>query len=222
MRYLGLALYAEGPTDYYFLRPLLQRLCEDLCMRLARMPVEVSEVLALNHPSSVSAAPREVRILAAATAARDAWTLLFVHADGANDPRRAREEQIDPALTAIRSQFPEDVTGIAVIPVRETEAWAIVDGDAVRQAFGTVLDNSRLGLPASTRAAEAVTDPKLALQGVLEAVDPSARRRQQRISAYLNLLGEQVSLSCLRELPAFSRLDSEVTDALRRLQILRG
>ena len=35
MHYLGLALYAEGPTDYYFLRPLLPRLCEDICLRMA-------------------------------------------------------------------------------------------------------------------------------------------------------------------------------------------
>ena len=33
MQYLSLALYAEGPTDYRFLSPLLQRLCEDICLR---------------------------------------------------------------------------------------------------------------------------------------------------------------------------------------------
>lgn len=35
MHYLGLALYAEGATDYYFLRPLLLRLCEDICTQEA-------------------------------------------------------------------------------------------------------------------------------------------------------------------------------------------
>ncbi len=41
MHYLGIALYAEGPTDYYFLRPLLQRLCEDICLRESPHSVEV-------------------------------------------------------------------------------------------------------------------------------------------------------------------------------------
>ena len=33
MQYLGLALYAEGKTDYRFLRPLLLRLCLSACGR---------------------------------------------------------------------------------------------------------------------------------------------------------------------------------------------
>ena len=49
MQYLSLALYAEGPTDYRFLSPLLQRLCEDICLRDALDLVEVSEVLALEE-----------------------------------------------------------------------------------------------------------------------------------------------------------------------------
>jgi hypothetical protein len=36
MRYLGLAIFAEGPTDYRFLPPVLRRATEDLCLRLAR------------------------------------------------------------------------------------------------------------------------------------------------------------------------------------------
>ena len=105
MQYLGLALYAEGPTDYYFLRPLLQRLCEDLCAREAIGPVDVSEVLSLDHPDEVDAAPREQRILAAAKLAQNSWTILFVHADGANDPKRIRKEQVEPSLELLRDSF---------------------------------------------------------------------------------------------------------------------
>ncbi len=43
MHYLGLALYAEGRTDYYFLCPLLQRLCEDICAQEANQLVEISD-----------------------------------------------------------------------------------------------------------------------------------------------------------------------------------
>ena len=40
MQYLGLALYAEGSTDYQFLCPLLLRLCESACAQ-ATQPVEI-------------------------------------------------------------------------------------------------------------------------------------------------------------------------------------
>lgn len=52
MHYLGLALYAEGPTDYYFLRPLLLRLCEEICLNEANQSVEFGEeVISLNEPA---------------------------------------------------------------------------------------------------------------------------------------------------------------------------
>jgi len=220
VQYLGLALYAEGPTDYYFLRPLLQRLCEDLCAREAIGPVDVSEVLSLDHPDEVDAAPREQRILAAAKLAQNSWTILFVHADGANDPKRIRKEQVEPSLELLRDSFKDDGVPVAVVPIRETEAWAIADGDAIRSAFGTDISNGELGLPAR-RAAEAVTDPKAVLQLAFNATQPSGRRRKQGTSPYLNTLGEVVSLSHLRELTAFATLECDLKAALRQLRILR-
>lgn len=220
MQYLGLALYAEGPTDYYFLRPMLQRLCEDLCASEASEPVDVSEVLSLNHPEELHEEPREQRILAAAKLAQDSWRILFVHADGANDPARARHEQVEPCLSLLGAFFKDDGVGVAVVPIRETEAWGIADGDAVRSAFGTELSDVQLGLPAR-RAVEAVADPKAVLLGAFHATNPSGRRRKQGPSPYLNTLGEAVSLHHLRELVAFDRLVSDLREALQKLQILR-
>lgn len=220
MRYLGLALYAEGPTDYYFLRPVLQRLCEDLCACEAVEPVEVSAVLALNHPAAAGGAPRAQRILAAAEQARESWNILFVHADGANDPRRARQEQVEPGLALLRSAFSGEHFGVAVIPVRETEAWAIADGDAIRSVFGTRLGDVELGL-APRRNVESVVDPKVTLQKAFEAVQPSGQRRRQGTAPYLNTLGENASLECLRSLPAFTELERDLRAALQTLRLLR-
>ncbi|WP_374262287.1 hypothetical protein [Zoogloea sp.] len=220
MQYLGLALYAEGPTDYYFLRPLLQRLCEDLCANEARGPVDVSEVLALNHPESSDAEPREQRILAAALLAQGAWKIVFVHADGANDPRGARQEQVEPSLELLRDAFKDEGVGVAVVPIRETEAWAIADGDAIRSVFGSDLSDRDLGL-LGRRGAETLADPKAILLGAFHATNPTGRRRKQGTSPYLNSLGEAISLSQLRELAAFSTLENDLKAALRTLRILR-
>jgi hypothetical protein len=221
MHYLGIALYAEGPTDYYFLRPLLQRLCEDICLKESLHRVEFSEVLPLDHPSKAKNASRERRILEAAQAARSAWRILFVHTDGANDPARARDQLVQPALTLLQQEMAQDGCGVALIPIRETEAWTIWDGDALRQVFGTTLSNQDLGLPVTATLVETTADPKATLNHAFQATQPSGRRKKQGVSPMLNALGEQVSLDRLREITGFFQFESELKQALRFLKILQ-
>ncbi|WAJ36517.1 DUF4276 family protein [Pseudomonas sp. GOM7] len=220
MRYLGLALFAEGPTDYYFLRPLLQRLCEDICAHDATYAVEVSEVLGLDNPVTEDRLPREERIAQSAKMARGAWNVLFIHADGASDPQKFRRQQVQPGLDLVRRTMDGEVAGVGVVPIRETEAWVIADGNALRCAFGTELSDQDLGLPA-LRGAEGVADPKAALKGAFTATNPPSRRLRQGVSPYLNTLGEQVSLEVLRNLPSFQALEEELRLALRELGYLR-
>jgi hypothetical protein len=160
MHYLGLALYAEGPTDYYFLCPLLRRLCEDICAQEANQSVEVTDVLPLDHPVTSGEASREIRIRDAARLAGGAWRIIFVHADGSGDPGRMREQLAQPALDLLRQEFQGKGLGVAVIPVRETEAWAIADGDALRRVFGTTIIDKDMGLPRTAKALESDADPK--------------------------------------------------------------
>lgn len=221
MHYLGIALYAEGPTDYYFLRPLLQRLCEDICLRESPHSVEFSEVLPLNHSGKVKNAPRDERILEAAQAARSAWRILFVHTDGANDPARAREQLVQPALALLQREMAEEGCGVALIPIRETETWAIWDGDALRQVFGTTLSDQDLGLAVNASMVESMANPKAALNQAFYATEPSARRKKQGVSPMLNALGEQVSLQRLRQIAGFALFEAELKQALRHLQILQ-
>ena len=54
MRFLGLALIAEGPTDHRFLHAVLRRVCEDVCQREANDTVEIGEVLPLRVPAGPS------------------------------------------------------------------------------------------------------------------------------------------------------------------------
>lgn len=220
MRYLGLALYAEGPTDYYFLRPLLQRICEDICARESPHQVEFSEVLELDHPAMLTGAPREQRIVSAARLAKGAWRILFVHTDGSSDPAGAREQLAQPALDLLQHELGEEGVGVAVIPIRETEAWAIHDGEALRQVLGATLSNAELGLPASAAAVEAVLDPKETLTAAFLATCPTGRRKKQGVSPMLNALGEQVSLQNLRQLSGFRALETELRQALHKLLIL--
>lgn len=222
MHYLGLALYAEGATDYYFLRPLLLRLCADICAQEVTDWVEFSEeVIALNHPQALKDTPREQRIVAASKQALGAWRIVFVHTDGAGDPARARQQLAQPAIDLLQRECSEAGVGVAVIPVRETEAWAIADGDAVREVFGTTLTDVQLGLPRTAAAVESILDPKVVLNAALDATNPSPRTRRRGASPMLNALGESVSLQRLRQLSGFQVLEAELRQALRHLNILR-
>jgi hypothetical protein len=106
------------------------------------------------------------------------------------------------------------------VPVRETEAWALVDGDALRAAFGTVLEDERLGIPSRCREVESISDPKHVLEQAFANVMGSGRRRKRKAAAFMDAIGERVQLTLLRQVPAFQRFEQELGAALTRLGYL--
>ncbi|WP_435008490.1 DUF4276 family protein [Tundrisphaera lichenicola] len=220
MRYLGLALYAEGPTDYWFLLPILRRLADDLCLREAIDQVQIGDVVPVDAPKKDRPPDRAARILAAVESVDGAFDILFVHTDGANDPKRARLEKVQPAIELLKRQSPRWADGtVAVVPVRETEAWALSDGDALRTALGSRLPDDQLGLPAKTAEVESLPDPKRSLdQAYLNAV---GRRRPPR-NGILAILAEQIRLEGLRNVPSFQNFEEDLRRALRDLRFIPG
>ena len=129
MHYLGLALYAEGSTDYHFLCPLLLRLCESVCAQ-AEQPVEIGGVLPLDDTHAMRAAPRSERIAQAAQDAAGAWNLLFVHADADGDAERALRERVAPGLGRVREAARPRAEGVAVVRRRKPRLgyWVLGTG----------------------------------------------------------------------------------------------
>lgn len=223
MRHLDLALFAEGPTDHRFLRPLLLRLTRDICLRECPEHVDVDEVRELHSPVPARAASRAERIFTAARDATEAWDILFIHADGAGNPGRARGEQIEPARARIADEIGGARESVAVVPVRETEAWTLCDPDALRAAFRTTLSNEALGLAARPGAVESVGDPKAALRAIgARVAGPRARSKQAaRSPHFLQQIGRVIKLERLRAVPAFQQLEADLREALVRLRVVR-
>lgn len=229
MRHLGLALYAEGTVDELFLPPLLRRLCDQMCTRWGSVPVEVSEVPPLSHPVALDDRPRAERIAAAAREALGAWQVLFVHADADGDARAAREERVEPAFGRLVDLLADTRAAVAVVPVRETEAWALMDTEALRDVFGLrawepdalreALED-RFAVTLTGRDIESLLEPKMVLNGVFDMTRPTPRVRREGLLRYLPLLGEGARLERLSELQAFSALERELGDALERLGII--
>ncbi|MBD2777421.1 DUF4276 family protein [Iningainema tapete] len=219
MRYLGLALFAEGPTDYRFLPPVLRRATEDLCLR-ARFTVEVGEVVRLYAPDEYRDADGATQILEAAREAVGAFSILFIHTDGAGDPVAAHQQRVQPAAQRIAELGRQQERTVGVVPVREMEAWTLVDGDALRGAFGTVLDDSALGIPKKVREVEGILDPKQALEQAYAKVVGSRRRGKRKAAEFFDAIGERVRLERLRELPAYQRFEDDLGMALVELGYL--
>ena len=216
--YLRLGLYAEGPTDYGLLSPLLRRLTEALCTE-ARAPIEIPDVEALDAPRAFQREDRATRILEAARAFWGGSCVLFIHADGGGDPARKEAEQVTPGAQLIRASLRRGAC-VAVIPVKEVDAWTLVDGEALRGALGTTLGDTELHVVSRPADVERITDPKVEWRSALGAALGPAGRRRARTGDYYARVGERVELAKLRQVPAFLRLEDELRAALREIGIL--
>lgn len=217
MRWLGTALYAEGPTDVRFLQPLLQRACAQICLTGCNVPVEVSDVLDLQPRPGTRGQPRAQRIAAAAREARDAWSILFIHADADSGQERAIQERIEPARALLHAEW--GARSVAVVPVRMTEAWVLADFQALRGAFGTTKNEHELGLvDALAHGPDRLNDPKATLEAAFRA--SRGGRRARSVAPYFGLIGETASFDELRKLDAYRRMEGELRLTLQTLGYL--
>lgn len=226
MHYLQLALLAEGSSDHRFLPTILRKLAIDLCSRHATRPIDVADdvldLTALRISSDMNDEDRGEKTRKILLDAAKSFNILFVHADGGGEPQRARISQFEPWAEWTRGQdvFQES-RPVAVVPVREMEAWTLADGDALRAAFGTVLSDDELGLPNRPKDVETILDPKKTLEEVHTRVVGRRRRKKERTATFLSAIGERIRLDLLRQIPAFEVLDGDLQQALRDLGYFR-
>ncbi|PRQ02723.1 DUF4276 family protein [Enhygromyxa salina] len=200
MIYLRAGLYAEGPTDYYFLCPLLNRMLREIAAQLFPGANEIEDTRGID--SSGGEKTRADRIAAAVRDNEDLIDILIIHADGAGNPAAVIREQVAPGIEAARTAIPnKPIPAIPCVPVREIEAWLLADESVFREQLGV-----EVALPA---APERELDPKRILRERL----PSPRGSAPGIP--YTLFGEQVSLAALRRLAAFTEFEAALTQLVR-------
>lgn len=215
--YLQPAFYGEGRLDYAFLPRVLQRLCEQIAWEVEDATIEVADPTLLSDSHETADADRASRIATAVRLA--ACNLLWVHTDGGSDAALAQRLCVEPAFALIRQRPPEAPwQGVAVVPVREMEAWALVDGDAIRAALGVTLGDDALGLVAGA-ACEHLLDPKKTLDEVLRRSLGKQYRpgRQSGLESTLQAIAERVSFEQLRRLHSFTACEVEMRRAVQAL-----
>lgn len=203
MRYVVPAFLSEGPTDRPFLEPILTRVLQEMLGG-----VEVQSFLILS-PNDRSIEQIKIEVCER----RQEFDLLLVHTDGKGDGERARRERIEPIRAVLQDAAHARCVGI--VPVHETEAWALADGDALRYAFEVTHSNDEMGLP-RLHELETLQDPKSVLRGIQKRV----RGRSRRVAKVpLSQIAEAVSLVHLRKLAAFMVFEEELENALRCLSL---
>lgn len=202
MIYVQAGLYAEGPTDYDLLIPLIDRLLAEL---VARHPAAFAD---LPPPIGLSDEPgdgkrRRERIAAAIERNWHNCTLFVIHADADGDWEGARERNVLPGLVEARQRLGVDaLPAAACVPVREIEAWLLADAGVFQKLYPSSPP------PVLPQDPERVGDPKRQLQAVFSELQ---RRRPKNLFA---ACGENVSLEALRRLPAFRAFEAELSGAL--------
>lgn len=137
--------------------------------------------------------------------------LLFVHRDAERDPPEARLLEIHQAFEAARLSVPH----LCVIPVRMMEAWFLFDAAAIRRAAGNPNGDIPLDLP-DARRVEYLPDPKEVLHRLLREASGLTGRRLKNLNVSVRRIAGLIEdFSPLRHLPAFQRLEKDVSDYCR-------
>jgi hypothetical protein len=194
---LACTLLADGVSDRV-LQPVLRWLLDTHCPDATDL--QFAEYLPGN--------PKGLAARMATALDQYPCKLLFVHRDAEAIRPEVRQREIDQAW-AIQAAGQHLV---AIIPVRMTEAWLLLDETAIRSASGNPNGTMPLKLPGAARL-ESLKDPKELLfealrtasgrsPGRLNSFSPEARRH--RVAELM------VSYEPLRALPSFLRLEAQL------------
>ncbi len=211
------ALLAEGKTDRVLL-PILNWLLKECAPEgvFVGRTVFIEPILMQGTPKALT--KRIPRALS-----EQSCDLLFVHRDGDVEGNVTVQEAHLRRVKEVRAVC--DVAHVppvvCVVPVQETEAWYLLDQQALRNAVGFPKSTTPLGLPKISEI-EKERDAKNSLNQALTAATgyKDARRAQfekgERLRCFYELENTPMDYNALRALPAFGKLESELRDTLAR------
>lgn len=140
--------------------------------------------------------------------------LLVVHRDAEGEPAKHRRQEIEAAIAA--SRLSNSLCHVAVVPVRMTEAWLLIDEKAIRRAAGNPSGTVPLHLP-QVNSLERLADPKKELLGLLRIASELTGRKLKKfnpIERYQNVAQNISTYAPLRQLGAFTRFETDLRQAI--------
>lgn len=193
-------LLADGSSD----APLGEHL-ENLCAKRAvEVRITAPDLRKLPRPPGLRVADRLRAVLELGMSP----DIIFVHRDAEKQDPSWRYREVQDAVSETRPGLP----AIAVVPVRMTEAWLLLDEDQIRYVAGRPRSTVDLGLPPISKV-EAESDPKKLLRDALDIASGLQGRRLTRFQHQFNnnrrtLLQRLDVNGPVRSLPSWKALES--------------
>lgn len=220
MSTLSLALYCEGPTDKRFLPILIQRTSQYVLNQHGKNTIEVLPVEVVDAPKQ-----RQGKSIVEASMKAAGRHVLVIHTDADNRTyEQAKAQSFDPGYNLVqqtREKVCRDL--VAMIPVREVEAWMIADQEALRIILGIKMATLDLGLPKKARLVELESNPKITLKQVVAKAHSSRSKRHRDIDwhRFYGALAREINLERLKEVPAYKHFVTDLTATLKTLNLIQ-
>ena len=200
MNEIAFVLVAEGTSDQVLL-PVLEWLLKRHVLNFAVRPqfADLSKV-----PQKPKGLKDKIKVTL--NLYENNCDLLFIHRDADTGSYEKRLNEIKTAIDQI-TDF--NSLNIPVIPVRMTEAWLLLNENAIRRAAGNPSGNERLTLP-GIKECERIADPKALLFDLLRRASGLKGRKLKNFSESIsrrrvsNLIDD---FAPLRSLTAFQNLE---------------
>jgi hypothetical protein len=157
------------------------------------------------------------KVVEEACKAREAFYLVFIHADmggrALEADLEARSTRYCKAMCAICNWPP--VRCITISPRHETEAWILADPQAVTEALGYLGTPDSIGLPPDANRAEQLNDSKAVLAAAMTKV--SGCRRRADVRQLAPAIAQRQAIAKLRRAKSFIAFEANVLAALADL-----
>lgn len=204
---LRYTLLADGPSDRALLPIINWCLAASPVVASRGFVEQVADLRDLKDP------PRGLTARMQSASRLFPSDLLLVHRDAEGVPLNERIEEIEHHARALAES-----RTVPVVPVRMTEAWLLIDEQAIRFAADNPRSAVALDLP-SPRSLERIADPKRVLrQALITASEKRGRRRHQferDLSARVERVAMQIAdFTPLRQLSAFQSFEERLGQAL--------
>lgn len=138
--------------------------------------------------------------------------LIFVHQDADQVGTNTRKKQIASAFQEAKDLRSINIPAVPVIPLRETEAWLLIEENAIRLAAGNPNGKDDLRLE-PLKSIEKCSDPKKELERALRAArgwNPQRLKRFDTRAAMARVVEYIADFSPLRSLSAFRALEEDL------------
>jgi hypothetical protein len=204
-------LVGEGSSDRALVAPL-----EKLCLQLGASEAKgVAPDMGRRH---LKPGHRVVDKLHSALSLEPNADLVFIHRDADDADPSPRHQEIEQAVAELASMPP----WVGVVPVQMSEAWAMLDEQAIRRAADNPSGRVPLDIP-KPKHVERIADPKSYLDDLLIKASGESGRRldrfKRKLSARRFLLLDQLDLDGpIRYVPAWNRLCDDLRPVLVRMQ----